>query len=125
MNLQLSPHRGAVNKHTQLQLSWRPTHPQYTTSPSQPSPVILHRPLDKMTVASRLAKRYVADLKLQGSPGPRAERTPSVVSGETQTVVTHSSPVTYLPHDGKECTGHKETIASLQQQVNEWIVLSD
>ncbi len=61
--LHWSPH-GATNRHTQLQLSLRPLPYHPTVFPVQPSPVVMSKPLDRLTLASRLAKRYVADLQV-------------------------------------------------------------
>lgn len=137
MTLQHSPHYGtAINKHTQLQLSFRPTPPPQIVTTTQPSPVVLHRPLDKLAVASRLAKRYVADLILQGdscldptmSVGggnggthqPVVTHSPPIVAHSPLVThsppVTHSSPAAHPVTDG-ECAHHTQTLASLQQQV--------
>ncbi len=142
MTLLHSPHYnyGAVTKHTQLQLSLHctPTQP-IATRTCQPSPVVLHRPLDKLAVASRLAKRYVADLKtqgmlLQGCPTPQHLALSGPVSmqetlqhqelevqqQEVQQQEVQQQEVQQQEVQQQEvvCTVMAETLASLQQQVS-------
>lgn len=54
----------ATNRHTQLQLSFKPVAP-CRVFPVQPTPVLVSKPLDRLDLAARLARRYVADLRVQ------------------------------------------------------------
>ncbi len=88
--LHCSPH-GATNRHTHLQLSLRPL-PYPQVFPIQPSPVVMSKPLDRLTLASRLARRYVADLQVHKRHNATSECT-SVRPATPTTIATPPTPL--------------------------------